>query len=113
MVCTKVNQPLTILNIPEENPNVIVNGRVQGCSTATGRSTLRTVDTAQQLDLNGWVRSLTDGLVEAMFFGQSAAVDSLVQKCHQGPSAAKVSNVEVSDWNEEVPKGFEQKPTIW
>ncbi|CAM6086146.1 unnamed protein product [Calypogeia fissa] len=88
--------------------NVIIKGKVQGVYYRNW-----TVDSAQQLDVNGWVRNLKDGSVEAVFSGKSANVDSLIQKCYQGPCAARVSNVEVSPWKDEVLQGFERKPTIW
>ena len=50
----------------------------------------------QNLCVNGWVRNLMDGRVEAVFEGEEHAVKTLVNYCRQGPSAARVNNLEVS-----------------
>ena len=86
--------------------NVVIKGTVQGVFYRKW-----TVSTAQKLGLNGWVRNLRDGSVEAVFSGPASAVDTMVQQCHSGPSAARVWSVDVSKWDNEVPPGFEQKPT--
>lgn len=86
--------------------NVVIKGTVQGVFYRKW-----TVSTAQKLGLNGWVRNCRDGSVEAVFQGPSGAVDTMVQQCGSGPSAARVWSVDVSQWDNEVPQGFEQKPT--
>ncbi|KAG0563644.1 hypothetical protein KC19_8G048100 [Ceratodon purpureus] len=86
--------------------NVLIKGTVQGVFYRKW-----TVSTAQKLGLNGWVRNCRDGSVEAVFQGPSSAVDTMVQQCGSGPSAARVWSVDVSQWDNEVPQGFEQKPT--
>jgi acylphosphatase len=87
---------------------VVIKGKVQGVYYRNWA-----VDTAQKLGVNGWVRNLKDGSVEAVVSGRSADVDAFVEKCHSGPAAARVSGVEVTPCKEEVPQGFEGKPTIW
>lgn len=86
--------------------NVVIKGTVQGVFYRKW-----TVDAAQKLGLNGWVRNCRDGSVEAVFSGPSSTVDTMVQLCHSGPSAARVWSVNVSKWENEVAQGFEQKPT--
>jgi acylphosphatase len=44
--------------------------------------------------LNGWVRNLPDGRVEALFSGPSDAVMAMVEWAKQGPPMAKVVQVE-------------------
>jgi len=67
---------------------VIVSGRVQGVSFRA-----RTKAMAESLNLNGWVRNLPDGSVEALFEGSSPAVNEAVEWCRKGPGRAVVSNV--------------------
>ena len=83
--------------------NVIIKGTVQDVFYRKW-----TVEAAQKLGLQGWVRNLQDGSVEAVFSGPSSAVDNMIEQCHSGPSAAKVTSVDVSKWSTEVPEGFEQ-----
>ena len=48
-------------------------------------------------DVQGWVRNLPDGRVEAVFEGSAPAVDALVDWCRAGPPRARVEGVEVRD----------------
>jgi acylphosphatase len=65
-----------------------IEGRVQGvCYRA---NTLRE---ATALGVNGTVRNLPDGSVEALLEGDEAAVDRLIYWCRQGPPGAEVSRV--------------------
>lgn len=56
----------------------------------------------------GWVRNLPDGRVEAVFEGEGAAVQAMVDWCREGPPAATVDRVEVT-WEDPVGglKGFD------
>jgi acylphosphatase len=76
---------------------VLVSGRVQG---VWFRESCR--DEAVQAGVDGWVRNLDDGRVEAVLEGPAAAVDAVVAWCRQGPRRARVDRVEVVD---EVPVG--------
>ncbi|GAB3623281.1 acylphosphatase [Mariniluteicoccus endophyticus] len=75
-----------------------VTGRVQGVFY---RAT--TVEVAQRLGLAGWVRNETDGSVRLHAEGDDTAVDEFVAWCHDGPDAARVDEVQVSDV---TPDGF-------
>ena len=68
--------------------HLLVSGRVQGVYFR--QSTLLE---AQNLGVNGWVRNLMDGRVEAVFEGEEHSVKTLVNYCRQGPPAARVNNV--------------------
>ncbi len=47
--------------------------------------------------LDGWVRNLDTGQVEAVFEGPAAAVERLVAWCRAGPEGAWVREVHVDD----------------
>ena len=71
---------------------VVVHGRVQGVFFRDGSQR-----EAQRRGLTGWVRNRDDGTVEAAVQGDADAVDAFVRWAQEGPSAAEVSSVEVSD----------------
>ncbi len=78
---------------------VLIAGRVQGVGYRWA-----TLTQAQQLGINGWVRNLSDGRVEAVFEGQKPVVEQIIEWCHTGSSAALVEDVEVV---EQEPTGIE------
>ena len=77
--------------------HVFVSGRVQGVFY---RATTR--ETAREHDVDGWVRNLDDGRVEAVFEGPRDAVETMVDWCETGSPAASVDDVE-ADYEE--PRG--------
>ncbi len=90
--------------------HLIIHGHVQGVGY---RWSLRTQ--ALRLQLTGWVRNRQDGRVEALIFGLPEAVEALTHWAHQGPPAAQVNRIDVTDsltvQEHEMPMGFEQRPT--
>lgn len=74
--------------------HVVISGLVQGVYFRD--STRRR---AEQLGVNGWVRNLPDGRVEAVFEGEREDVEAIIAWTHQGPPGAQVENVAV-DWRE-------------
>src|SRR2546428_1687027 len=64
---------------------VVVHGYVQGVFF---RDTLRRM--AQQRGVSGWAANRADGTVEAIFEGDDAAVERLVEWAHHGPRDAPV-----------------------
>jgi acylphosphatase len=82
--------------------HVYASGRVQGVFY---RATTR--ETARERDVDGWVRNLDDGRVEAVFEGPEDAVEAMVEWCHEGSPQARVDDVEVSYGNPEGHDGFE------
>ncbi|HSL68561.1 MAG TPA: acylphosphatase [Actinomycetota bacterium] len=70
---------------------VVVKGRVQAVFF---RSTCATL--ARRRGLNGFVRNLPDGRVEAAFEGIDEDVDALVAWCGVGPDHARVDRVDVT-----------------
>lgn len=71
--------------------HVFINGRVQGVFF---RSSTRRE--AKRRGVNGWVRNLRDGRVEAIFEGEKGSVDSLIEFCKEGPPSAKVNDLDVT-----------------
>lgn len=70
----------------------VVSGRVQGvCFRASAR------DTARTLRLTGWVRNLSDGRVEAVACGESAALEAFGRWLAHGPPHARVADVAADD----------------
>jgi acylphosphatase len=80
---------------------VVVEGRVQGVGYR-----ISCARQAQAAGLAGSVRNLPDGRVEATFEGPSARVDELVAWCRRGPSAARVTNVRISELEPTGVTGF-------
>jgi acylphosphatase len=81
---------------------VVVGGRVQGVFF---RDSVRR--RAEGADVTGWVRNTPEGTVEAVFEGDPAAVEELVEFCRSGPSRAEVNSVDVSEEEPEGLSGFE------
>ena len=82
--------------------HVFVSGRVQG---VYHRATTR--EQAGERGVDGWVRNLDDGRVEAVFEGSEEAVEAMVEWCHEGSSRARVENVDVEYEDPEGLDGFE------
>lgn len=85
---------------------LLVHGRVQGVWYRGWA-----VDTARALGLDGWVRNRRDGSVEILASGADEAVELFIERCRQGPAAARVERVEVEEADEAVPAGFAQRAT--
>ena len=71
--------------------HVIVSGRVQGVFFRQA-----TKSAAKKHNVVGWVRNLPDGRVEAIFEGKKEDVESMVEYCRLGPSAAYVRSLETA-----------------
>jgi acylphosphatase len=80
---------------------VVVSGRVQGVFF---RDTLRRQ--AESRSVAGWASNREDGTVEAVFEGEPAAVEDLVDFCRRGPARAEVADIEVTDEEPEGLSGF-------
>ena len=81
--------------------HVFVSGTVQGVYYRAN-----TRDTARDEGVDGWVKNLADGRVEAVFEGPKSAVESMVEWCHTGSPAADVDDVEVEYSDPEGEDGF-------
>ena len=88
--------------------SVRIEGRVQGVYYRAW-----TYDTAHELGLDGWVRNADDGSVQAMFSGSADKVDAMLRRCADGPEAAKVTAVTITDEGGAPPSGFRVIGTDW
>ena len=68
--------------------------------------------TATALSLRGWVRNRADGSVELAASGADDAVAALIAACREGPRAARVTAVEVTDGDDDGSIGFTARPTV-
>lgn len=82
--------------------HVYVSGRVQGVFY---RATTR--EQARERGVDGWVRNLDDGRVEAVFEGPEDAVAAMVEWCHEGSPQARVDDVAAEYGDPEGFDGFE------
>lgn len=81
--------------------HVFVSGTVQGVYY---RAT--TQEEANKRNVDGWVKNLDDGRVEAVFEGPSTAVEAMVEWCQTGSPRADVSDVTVEYTDPEGEAGF-------
>lgn len=87
----------------DERARVRVSGKVQGVFFRDS-----TREKASSLNLDGWVRNLPDGRVEAVFEGPSEKVREMVEWCRSGPPQADVEEVEADyESPEDDLSGFE------
>ena len=70
-----------------------------------------TAEQAARSGLRGWVRNCGDGSVEALFVGPGEAVAAMVEACHRGPPAARVTRVVETAAADDGTDGFHQRPT--
>ncbi|MDS0478467.1 acylphosphatase [Natrinema sp. 1APR25-10V2] len=82
--------------------HVFVSGTVQGVYYRAN-----TRDTAREKGVDGWVKNLDDGRVEAVFEGPEKAVESMIEWCHTGSPAAEVEDVEAEYEEPQGEDGFE------
>jgi acylphosphatase len=74
--------------------HLLIFGRVQGVFYRAF-----TQDQALRLGLNGWVRNLHDGRVEAVFEGQKELVEEAILACRRGPAGSRVTDIDTA-WEE-------------
>lgn len=72
----------------EQRLNAIVYGRVQGVGFR-----FFVLQQAVAMGLTGWVRNMSDGMVEVLAEGDSASLQDFLAALHQGPDAAYVRDV--------------------
>ncbi len=82
--------------------HTLISGHVQGVGYR-----FSTRDAATRLGLQGWVRNLPDGRVEAVFEGDRNQIEKMLRWCYQGPPGARVQDVKVGYAAPEGLRGFE------
>lgn len=87
--------------------HLIIHGRVQGVGYRAW-----TGSTARKAGLKGWVRNRMDGTVEAVFIGDAASIEQMIEACHKGPLSARVDKIERAEWTDMSPEDFRQLPTV-
>lgn len=84
---------------------VLVAGRVQGVGFRAFA-----IRAANRLGIDGWVRNLPDGRVEALAAGEAEAIAAFLEALRQGPPLARVTAVEVAEAPDQAPAaGFVQR----
>jgi len=76
--------------------HLLIKGRVQGVFF---RATAR--DVADEIGVKGWVKNTEEGDVEAMVTGRETQVQKFIDWCKVGPRKAIVTNVVITNKEEE------------
>lgn len=84
-----------------ERAHIIFNGHVQGIYF---RAFVK--ENAEKLGINGWVRNLSDGSVEAIFEGDIELIKRLIEICRFQHPLANVTDVRIEWESPEGIKGF-------
>jgi acylphosphatase len=92
---------------PTKSVRVVVAGRVQGVWFRAW-----TQEEATRRGLDGWVRNLSNGSVEALIHGPKAIVNEMLDALWQGPPSSRVDSLTPQS-TDEVPAhaGFRIYPT--
>jgi len=79
-----------------------ITGKVQGVAF---RYSAKTV--ADALGITGYAKNLYDGSVEIVANGDEIALQQFIQWCQQGPTRARIKNVDLTIISEKVFERFE------
>jgi acylphosphatase len=71
---------------------IVIRGRVQGVGFRAW-----TEAAAAGQGIEGWVRNLRDGAVEALFAGPEEIVLIMLERCREGPPGARVDALDQRD----------------
>jgi acylphosphatase len=83
-----------------------MHGRVQGVFYRDWM-----IAAATRSGLTGWVRNRVDGTVEAHVEGAPDIVDAFITQAYDGPPAADVANIDISEAAVEGHRRFERRAT--
>lgn len=84
-----------------QRAHVYFSGRVQGVFFRAN-----TRKKAIEIGIDGWVKNLPDGRVEAVFEGEKEDVEKIIEWCRTSQPYAKVTSVEVVWEEEKGERGF-------
>jgi acylphosphatase len=84
-----------------------IKGRVQGVGYREWA-----MAEAVKRGLDGWIRNRSDGSVELLIAGSETVVKDMLGACTQGPTAARVENIDIHNETDPPPPGFARKPTL-
>lgn len=82
--------------------HVLISGKVQGVGYR-----FSTLEVALKFGVNGWVKNLSDGRVEAVFEGSQETIEKMIKWCNKGPTSAVVKDVTAKYEQPEGIEGFE------
>lgn len=85
----------------QSKKHVRISGRVQGVGFRHF-----TKQNARRLNINGWVKNLPDGDVEAVFAGEKDNVLEMLEEMKKGPSVAQVDDLSVDESSEKLNETF-------
>jgi len=74
-----------------QNVKIEIRGRVQGVGFR-----YHTRKTANELDIKGYVKNLSDGSVYILASGKASELDKFINWCHIGPRLSVVESVKIS-----------------
>jgi acylphosphatase len=86
--------------------HLVIRGRVQGVYFRESTRKL-----AERLGIDGWVRNVPGGRVEAVFEGPAASVAKAAAWCRSGPPGAVVQQVKARPEEPTGETGFRVLPT--
>lgn len=88
---TRIGWKIDASDLMKIRAHVMITGRVQGVFFRAF-----TKQHADRLGVNGWMKNLPEGEVEAVFEGEEVSVRELVDYSKRGPSRALVRSAEVT-----------------
>lgn len=89
-------------NSPQKDKLIRYHVLVSGVQGVGYRRSL--LQAAKRLNLNGWVRNLSNGRVEAIFAGNINGIEQMLELCRQGNLMAVVKDIAVK---QETPEGIQ------
>jgi acylphosphatase len=72
--------------------HIFISGRVQGVGFRAF-----TRKEASSRGITGWVKNLADGRVEIKIKGEREDIKNMIKRIKEGPSFARVDDIEISD----------------
>lgn len=82
--------------------HLVIKGKVQGVFYRASAK-----DVADEIGIVGWVKNTEEGNVEIMAGGSKEQIEKLIEWCKKGPRRANVTDVLVTEVEEQSLKTFE------